>query len=76
MNKRDSRREHGKSLRRRVVSGRANKKGFTTVSDATFRMFGVSSAELVTILPVLIIVILLLGMSYALFLMYRDSSGQ
>lgn len=39
-------------------------------------MFGVSSAELVTILPALIIVILLLGMSYALFLMYRDSPGQ
>jgi flagellar basal body-associated protein FliL len=39
-------------------------------------MFGVSSAELVTILPVLIIVILLLGLSYALFLMYRGSSEQ
>jgi hypothetical protein len=61
---------------RRVVASRANKKGFTTVSDATFCMFGVSSAELVTILPVLIIVILLLGLSYALFLMYRGSSEQ
>jgi flagellar basal body-associated protein FliL len=39
-------------------------------------MFGVSSAELVTILPVLIVVLLLLGMSYALFLMYNGSSGQ
>lgn len=39
-------------------------------------MFGVNPADLESILPVLIVVILLLGAAYALVVLLRDSSGQ